>query len=93
MSTSRVSDSANTNDAVVTKLETVFRGVFGRPDLKLTDEMSMDDFPEWDSVAHINLMFVIEQSFGLQFSGNEFAEMQNIGHLKSYISKKLASNE
>jgi acyl carrier protein len=70
------------------QLVDVFRQVFDDETLVLTDEMTADDIGGWDSVAHINLMFSIEQAFGIQFNGNELAEMKNIGELKQLLASK-----
>ena len=70
------------------RLVDVFRQVFDDETLVLTDEMTADDIGGWDSVAHINLMFSIEQAFGIQFNGNELAEMKNIGELKRLLASK-----
>jgi len=67
------------------RLEEVFHEVFDDDDLVLTDEMTASDIPAWDSVAHINLMFSIEQAFGVRFNGNELAQFKNIGELKSFL--------
>jgi acyl carrier protein len=58
--------------------------------LTLTNEMTAPDIEGWDSVAHINLMFGIEQAFGVRFKGNELAEMKNIGELKQFLIGKGA---
>ena len=70
------------------RLEEVFRQVFDNENMTLTDEMTAHDIGGWDSVAHINLMFGIEQAFGVRFSGNELAEMKNIGELKQFLASK-----
>jgi len=67
------------------RLEGVFKEVFDDEHLVLADEMTAQDIPAWDSVAHINLMFSIEQAFGVHFSGNELAEFKNIGELKAFL--------
>jgi len=67
------------------RLEEVFREVFDDDALVLTDETTARDIPAWDSVTHINLMFSIEQAFGVHFSGNELAQFKNIGELKAYL--------
>lgn len=61
------------------RLEDVFRQVFDNDHLTLRDDMTATDIEGWDSVAHINLMFGIEQAFGVRFKGNELADMKNIG--------------
>jgi acyl carrier protein len=70
------------------RLEEVFQEVFDDDRLTLTDETTAQDIPAWDSVAHINLMFSIEQAFGVQFSGNELAQFKNIGELKAFLKSK-----
>ena len=72
------------------RLEEVFRQVFDDEDLLLADEMKATDIEGWDSVTHINLMFGIEQAFGVRFKGNELADMKNIGELKQFLSTKDA---
>ena len=70
------------------RLEEVFREVFNDDELALRDEMTSQDIVGWDSVAHINLMCSIEQTFGVQFSGNELAELQDIAELKRCLISK-----
>ncbi len=71
------------------RLEDVFRQVFDNDQLTLRDDMTATDIEGWDSVAHINLMFGIEQAFGIRFKGNELADMTNIGELKQFLSGKV----
>ena len=73
------------------QLEEVFREVFNCDDLTLTEAMTAQDIPGWDSVAHINLMFSIEQAFNVRFNGNELAEFKNIGELKAFLTRTAAS--
>lgn len=70
------------------RLEGVFRSVFNNDDLVLRDEMTSADVPGWDSLEHINLMFAIEEEFGVQFVGNELAELENIGALKRVLEER-----
>lgn len=71
------------------RLKEVFRQVFDNDALELRDQMKAADIEGWDSVAHINLMFGIEQAFGIRFKGNELADMKNIGELKEFLAGKL----
>ena len=68
------------------QLEEVFHNVFNDDEIVLTDETTAQDIPGWDSVAHINLMFSIEDAFGVQFEGNQLAEFKNIGELKEFLA-------
>lgn len=70
------------------QLEELFREVLNDDNLMLTEATTATDIAGWDSVAHINLMCTIEQRFGIQFTGNQLAEMKNIGELKRFLSSK-----
>ena len=73
------------------RLEEVFRQVFDNESLALTTGMTAPEITGSDTVAHINLMFGIEQAFGVRFKGNELAEMKNIDELKQFLIGKGAS--
>jgi acyl carrier protein len=67
------------------ELERLFRDVFGNESIVLTDETTAQDIPEWDSLGHVNLMFSIEERFGVRFHGNELAEFENVGELARFL--------
>ncbi|MCC6239320.1 MAG: acyl carrier protein [Phycisphaerales bacterium] len=70
------------------QLQEVFQTVFADDSIELTPQTTAHDIAQWDSVAHINLMFSIEQAFGIQFAGNELAEFANIGELEKYLETR-----
>lgn len=71
------------------RLQAIFRDVFNET-VVITDDMTADDVPEWDSVAHINLMFAIEHAFGVQFAPAQLAGFRNVGELKRYLEATTA---
>ncbi len=72
------------------RLEDIFRDVLNDESIELTDETSAVDLPGWDSLAHINTMFSIEETFDIQFGGDEFARLNSIGELKQTMRAKGA---
>jgi Acyl carrier protein len=71
------------------QLEGVFQTIFNNDQLQLRDDMSPPDIPGWDSVAHVNLMFGIEQTFGIRFTGDELARLETIGELKRILASRM----
>ena len=69
------------------ELEQLFRDVFGDDTIVLTEETTARDVAQWDSLGHVNLMFAIEERFGVRFRGNELAEFANVGELKRFLEK------
>lgn len=73
------------------RLEEVFRMVLNDDEIVLTDSTTAADVPGWDSLAHINLMFSIEQEFGVQFVGNQFGEFENVGELERFLESRTGA--
>lgn len=70
------------------RLKDIFRMVFENETLDLTAATSANDIEDWDSVAHISLIFAIEEEFGFQFSSKELERMRNVGDLQTIISER-----
>lgn len=66
-------------------LERVFRDVFGSEEIVLNDNTTAADIAAWDSLGHINLMFALEERFGVQFEANQLAEFANVGELRRFL--------
>jgi acyl carrier protein len=74
------------------QLEEIFQSVIGDDSIVLAPETTAADIPEWDSLMHINLMFSIEQAFGVQFVNNQFAEFENVGALMTFLEASKGSH-
>jgi acyl carrier protein len=72
------------------RIEEVFRAVLGDGSIELADDARAADLPGWDSLAHINAMFALENEFGVEFPGDEFARLETIGDLKAALAAKGA---
>lgn len=70
------------------RLYEVLRRVLGT-DHQFEDDTSAADIEGWDSLAHVTLMFSVEQEFGIEFAGDEFACLESVGALQRVIDEKL----
>jgi acyl carrier protein len=52
----------------------------------VSDATSMENTPQWDSVAHLNLVLSLEKSFGLRFTPDEFMEMQSVVAIRRILA-------
>ncbi len=75
------------------RLQTIFRQVFGDPDIVLRDDMTGADVDGWDSLAHINLIIAVEKGMGIKFATAEISKMkepgQNVGTFLKLIESKV----
>lgn len=72
------------------RLTDVFRTVFNDDSLELRDEMTARHIPDWDSLANINLMFSVEQEFGVRLRDDQIASFENVGELKRFLEERAA---
>lgn len=41
-------------------------------------DLSINSFPEWDSLAHFNLLMLVEETYSVRFSVEEMAELKGL---------------
>ena len=63
----------------------VFAEVLGISPEQITDETSPDNTPQWDSMAAMNLVVVIEDEFDVRFSTAEIVSMRNVGIVRKVL--------
>ena len=73
------------------RLEELIRAFFNDDELRICDDLMPTDVAGWDSIAHVNLMFSIEEAFGFQFSDDELEGISTIGQLEQIIERRLAA--
>lgn len=76
-------------DAVHHELESIFRDIVAE-EIVLTDDLTADDVEAWDSLTHVNLIFAIEEHFGIEFTQEEMSRMANAGELKARVLAKVS---
>ena len=69
-------------------LQEVFKTAFSS-DVKINDNTSKENLPEWDSINHLNLIVELEDRFSIQFSPNEIESMKSVVTLQEIIQRKL----
>ena len=71
------------------KLTSIFETVF--PDLspEKVKSATQETTPNWDSVAAITLMNLIEEEFGFQMEFYDLGELTSFEKIRSYVDSKL----
>ena len=58
-------------------------------DVEITEDSGMDTVSEWDSVAHIQLMFELEIAFGITIKSEEISELVTVQKMMDAVERKL----
>ena len=75
---------------ILNKLQPIFQDIFEDDELSITAESNADTVEDWDSLAHIILIFAIEQEFEIKFALGELEAMKNVGSIVELMQKKLS---
>lgn len=67
------------------KLNTIFSEIFQIPAEKLQDETLLKGIPTWDSLQHMMLIVRVEETFSIQFAGDEIADMKTLGDIRRAV--------
>lgn len=76
------------NEAIP-KLEELLRQEF--PNAPIAGDatgLRIGSFPEWDSVAHFNLLILIEDTYGIRFSVDEMTELKGVDEIRETLAEK-----
>ena len=72
------------------RIDDVFRDVLELDDdFVITDELSIDDIDEWDSLTSMELNTQLEKEFNIKFSFDEIVEMDHVGAIKKIVRGKI----
>lgn len=72
-------------EEVFAKLTEIFKDVFYRDDITLTDTTSAADITGWDSLMHITIIGAVEDEFDIKFAMKDMLEMKNVGDMVNII--------
>jgi acyl carrier protein len=73
---------------ILKELSEVFIDVFNDKNLKISEESSQENTPNWDSLMHIQLILAIESKFGFSFSSSEMLDIKNVRQIIDIIINK-----
>jgi acyl carrier protein len=76
-------------DDILDRLRPVFREVFEDAALEIGRDTSAMTVDGWDSLAHVNLIMAVEETFGVRFALGELEDLQNVGDMIDLIGRKL----
>ena len=66
-------------------------GLILRRDIPINAEVRRDQEPAWDSLKHVEIMFVIEDHFSVKFSAAEFAGLASIDQIAAAVESRVAA--
>lgn len=75
---------------ILAKLTPIFRTAFNDDTIELDEDMTTDDFDNWDSVTQMIIVSMIEKEFGIVFKLREVGMLDSVEAFVDGIEEKLA---
>jgi acyl carrier protein len=78
--------SNHKNRMIQDRLEKIFRQSFEIG--KFTEDLSIDNVPGWDSMAHVGLILALQKEFGISIPPADALELTSIANIIKYLTSK-----
>ena len=75
---------------ILAKLTPIFRTAFNDDTIELDEDMTTDDFDNWDSVTQMTLVSMVEKEFDIVFKLREVGMLDSVEAFVDRIDGKLA---
>lgn len=77
---------ASATVGVDSRLQQVFRAVFGPEVSRLSEDDSPATIKGWDSLNHVYLMVALEAEFGVRFDADEITNLTSVGAIQRRLA-------
>jgi acyl carrier protein len=68
------------------RLEIIFRQSFEIENF--TEDLSIDNVPGWDSMAHVGLILALQKEFAVSISPADAIELTSVKNIIQYLAKR-----
>lgn len=71
------------------KVESLLAEILQIPVTRITDNLTMRDVEAWDSLKHMELIMLLEETFGIELTFDEIVAMQNVREIKRVLMERI----
>ena len=74
---------------ILKNIQEIICDVLDDETIQITEEPAVNDIKDWDSVAHMTIMAMIENEFGIQMDINEIVKVKTIKEMLNSVENAL----
>ncbi len=78
-------------EVTLDRIAALMRDLFDEYDGPITRTTTARDVAQWDSLAHVQLLVMVEQAFRVRFASREIDGLKCLGDLVDAIERKQSS--
>lgn len=72
-------------------VERIFAEVFAIAEDRVQDDLALRDIKSWDSMSHMMLVARLEESFAVEFTGDEIADFRTVKDVREALARRKTS--
>lgn len=72
-------------DDIQAVLADILRRIFGREDLQVSRETTVNDVDGWDSFRMVEILMAVEERFGVRLPSKEIDRLKSVGDLADLL--------
>lgn len=57
--------------------------------VNITEECTIGDFPQWDSIGHLTILSNVEEAFNINFEPEEMMDLEDVHDIIMAVREKL----
>jgi acyl carrier protein len=80
-----------TETSILDRVQEILRDVLQQPNLVISRETMAAGVNGWDSLAHVDVLWNVEQEFSVRFALGEVQDLKNVGNLVDLVEEKLVA--
>jgi acyl carrier protein len=77
-----------TENDIKYEIAQILKDVLDNDSIEVTRESTAADYPDWDSLSHIDFIVAIEGQFRIKFNLEEIKSFQTLGDMIDLVQRK-----
>jgi len=74
--------------SVFEQLQEIIASTLEVPTSAISENSSMEEVEEWDSLGHVHIMVALEQAFDLYMDVDDFAKLDSVPSILKYLESE-----
>jgi len=75
-----------TNTELLNKIQSVLAQALKVEVTDISPETAFGDFPQWDSLGHMELMILLEEQFGVEINADTITELVSVQAIYEHVA-------
>lgn len=77
------------NKKLEEQVKNIIAGILEVPVASINEDTAIGDIPAWDSLHHLQIIAMIENTFGFRFTPDVMMDLEDVGDIVSAVEARV----